>query len=66
MGGTTLQLEYDSKSINIPRLANLLVSLSQEQKERLELLLDKGAMATLMESEEDIKKGRTISIEKWQ
>ena len=65
MGQASLQLEYNPRSIEVSRLAGLLLSLSPKQKEALDLLLDKEAMATLRESEEDIKEGRTVSIESW-
>ncbi|MEK9148660.1 MAG: hypothetical protein AAB267_01295 [Candidatus Desantisbacteria bacterium] len=61
----SLQLEYDPRSIEVSRLAGLLISLNPKQKEMLELLLDKEAMAILKESEKDIKEGRTVSIESW-
>ena len=61
----SLQLEYNPRSIEVSRLASLLLSLSPKQKEMLELLLDKEAMAILKESEKDIKEGRTVSIESW-
>ena len=37
MGQASLQLKYDPMSIDVLRLANLLVSLNPGQKEALEL-----------------------------
>lgn len=47
------------------QLAAALVSLTDEQKEALSILLDKEAMQDISESEEDIKAGRLLAIEQW-
>ena len=59
---TEMLKSYDPKTIDIPKLAKLLLRLNPKQREALELLLDKEAIAVLKESDEDIKEGRTIPM----
>jgi len=54
---------YDSNSLNIQQLAHVLMNLSKEQQEALEILLDPEAVKQIEESFQNIKQGRTISID---
>ncbi|MDI6735709.1 MAG: hypothetical protein QME42_05880 [bacterium] len=65
MAAVAIQLDYTPATINISKLANLLVNLTLNQRNELELLLDENALKVLEESDKDIKQGRTIAIEKW-
>jgi hypothetical protein len=65
MPSTHAEPLYDPRTIDIDRLADLLMRLTPEQREALELRLNPEAMKQLEESADDIAAGNTVPIDEW-
>ena len=58
-------MNYDPTSVDIDRLAYLLMHLSPEQREALVLRLDPDAMKQLEEAKRDLEAGDTVPFDEW-
>jgi hypothetical protein len=56
---------YDPSTVDISRLADLIMRLKPEQREALEIRLSREDMEQLEDSAEDLKSGDTVSIDEW-
>ena len=56
---------YDPAQVDIERLADLLLHLSPEQREALEIRLDPEAMRMLEDSRRDLDSNSTVPLDEW-
>ena len=52
--------------VSLEQLATALLSLTEEEKEALSILLDKQTMEEIAQSGEDIEAGNLVPIEQWE
>lgn len=62
---TSATIESASFDLTIEELAQILLTLDEDELDTLEILLDPQARLTVEQSMQDIKEGDTLSIDNW-